>query len=399
MAVSSQMTRPRRRPRRTGSTGPNTGSRPTPRISSCASARRTIGCRAKPSNARAGRLRADPRGDRAGGGGGGLGEPTSSTTPPTSDLCTTSGDTSLTASRPPSREHRGRPRRDLVGGRRDHELRHRHAVGRERRPCASGLGQHPAPLGRDPSKDRQRRVRGRRAACRSAPPRCAGRARAATPPAPGPSRSGARPPPPPPPGRRSSRRRPRRNARRAARAAAPAEPAGEHRLAADEPLRRQAEHGPRRGHRVRTSPSGSSSPASRPRPDRPPPPRPRRRSFRARRRRGCRPGWPRSSRRAAPRRAPRRPAGESVASSPPRSASRSTASTPTAPPLVTIPSRARLSGRNRATVSAAANISLRPPTRSTPARRSAASATSSAPDSMPGMRRRRRARPPPTARP
>ena len=51
---------------------------------------------------------------------------------------------------------------------------------------------------------------------------------------------------------------------------------------------------------------------------------------------------------------------ESSASSPLQSMSWSTASTPAPPPLVTIPTRARSSGTNRAVISTASNSSAKP---------------------------------------
>ncbi len=80
-------------------TGPNTGSRPSPAISSSAPARRTIGCNAKPSiatpaaAARAAIARAAASASAA--------VARSSATPPSSDLCSTSAETSLTTTLPP----------------------------------------------------------------------------------------------------------------------------------------------------------------------------------------------------------------------------------------------------------------------------------------------------------
>ena len=72
-----------------------------------------------------------------------------------------------------------------------------------------------------------------------------------------------------------------------------------------------------------------------------------------------------------------------LARSPPMSISRSTARTPAPPPLVTMPTRPCLTGRNRVSVSAASNRCSRSSTRNRPARVKAASIVVSLPASAP----------------
>ena len=280
---------------------------------------------------------------------------------------------------PAGRKHLRRQSFRLLRRSRDAGLRNRDAIGGED-GLRLRLGQHPAGRRRPPPRRPRRPRRG------GAPPHpgraCRGRAPSAGPPAPGPSPSGGRPRRRPPPGCRSSR---------FPRAAAPP-------VRCAPPPRRASTTAPacrrsapsRRAPRPRApppratpSPSGSSSPGSRP----PPGSAATASSAAAKRAGGASPtmstGLPRlqsagsaaSSRASVSAESSARFAGPSI--------SRSTASTPAPPPLVTIATRARWSGRNRATVSAAANISASPRTRRMPARRSAASRTSSEPESAP----------------